>query len=244
VTLWNQKLKSLAIYFHIGNIRSEHFNKNTYRKEPNRMSTQTVTLDGIKTALQGGHRVRAFLSGGGLRVIRIEKEGKLKGYGEHPHVDEALIYADEDFKKRGRPYKEVYGVDKDHYLTGSREKSNELDGWILQGRKFEAWQENEIVYFKLGGMAETRTSQEIIDQVLSTGQDIRWENRGYTYRSYRSLFGNGQKSVSTEVIGKPEGVRGGADPWMYDISKTGQGSDFWEACQNAFQAPEVEVSER
>jgi hypothetical protein len=205
------------------------------------MSTQTVTLDGIRTALQGGHRVRAFLSGGGLRVIRIEKEGNLKGYGEHPHVDEALTYADEDFKKGGRPYKEVYGVDKDHYLTGSREKSNELDGWILQGRKFEVWQENEIIFFKLIGMTQTRSPQPIIEQVLSSGESITWENRGYTYESYKSTFPNGSPSVSTKVIKKPEGVRSGADPWMYDISKTGQGSDFWEACQNAFQAEEIEA---
>lgn len=208
------------------------------------MNMQTIRLDSIIVALQEGCHVRAFLSGGGLRVVRIEKADILKGYGEHPYIAEALAHADEDFKKGGRPYKEVYGKSLEHYLTGSSEASDELDAWILRGRKFEVWQEEQIVFFKLAGLAEVRTSQEIIDIVRSTGQDIEWEHRGYTYKSYRSFWGTQQKSVSTKVIKKPDEERSNSDCWMYPFSKTGQGSDFWAACQNAFKAPEVEAPEK
>ena len=43
-----------------------------------------MRLIGINKALKEGGRLHAFLSGSGLRVVRIEKNGKLKGYGEHP----------------------------------------------------------------------------------------------------------------------------------------------------------------
>ncbi len=206
------------------------------------MNTVTKSIDGIKAALQAGCRIRAFRSGGGLRVVRIEKDNELKGYGEHPHIEEALQHADEDYLAGGRPYKEVYGGKKTHYLTGSCDKSNELDGWILKGSKFESWQEGEIIFFALKGMIKTHAPEEIVKRVLENGIPIQWENRGYTYESYRSYLGR-SLGVSAKVIKSPEGKRSGADPWMHHISKTGQGSDFWEACQNAFQAEEVETSD-
>jgi hypothetical protein len=41
-----------------------------------------MKLAGIEKALAEGCKVHAFCSGGGLRVVRIEKNGKLKGYGD------------------------------------------------------------------------------------------------------------------------------------------------------------------
>ena len=45
----------------------------------------------VEEALRKGKGLHAFLSGGGLRVVRIEDKGRgtLRGYGEHPHIDEA-----------------------------------------------------------------------------------------------------------------------------------------------------------
>ena len=56
-------------------------------------------LPGIHQALRDGCRLRAFMSGGGLRVIRLEKRKQLKAYGEFPHVEEALQHADEQSRR-------------------------------------------------------------------------------------------------------------------------------------------------
>ena len=71
-------------------------------KEP--PPAQPCSLDHLQQALRNGAKLHAFLSGGGLRVVRLEKGGKLLGYGEHPYIEEALRHADEDTEAGGRPY--------------------------------------------------------------------------------------------------------------------------------------------
>lgn len=111
-----------------------------------------MELMNINEAIRTGCVARAFLSGGGLRVIRIEDANQeLKGYGEHPHIDEALRHADEDYAAGGRPYDEVYGGSKTHYLTGSTTPNSELDAWIRQGSKFRATSKDDVVTFELLG---------------------------------------------------------------------------------------------
>ena len=97
-------------------------------------------LSGIDKALNEGLELRAFRSGGGLRVIRIEdKNENLKGYGEHPHLMQAMLYAAKDYIQGGKPYKEVYNnVVRLHYLTGSRSADDALDAFVLNGHKIYA----------------------------------------------------------------------------------------------------------
>ena len=65
----------------------------------------------LQEALKNGANLHAFLSGGGLRVVRIEKMNKETGkkellsYGEHPYFSGALVHADEDF---GLTYEQQY----------------------------------------------------------------------------------------------------------------------------------------
>jgi hypothetical protein len=95
------------------------------------------TMAVLEKALRAGNTMHAFRSGGGLRVIRIEKgqRGALKGYGEHPGVDEALQHAAEDYEAGHRDYSKVYSSKGlyPHYLTGSSSSETELDAWIRQG---------------------------------------------------------------------------------------------------------------
>lgn len=197
-------------------------------------------LTGIEKALRDGCTIHAFLSGGGLRVVRIEQNSVLKGYGEHPSIDHALRHADDDFLAGGRDYNVVYGREHLHYLTGSTSASSPLDAWLRQGRTFDAYVRDREVVFELRGYGQTETPCEVIEQVDKTGQPVIWKNRGYTYETRASRFPNGEPCHSTSIIEKPEG-RSGADPWSYKIVKTGTGKDFTEALERAFNAAEVEI---
>ncbi len=200
-----------------------------------------MKLTGIEKSLKNGCQIHAFRSGGGLRVVSIKKGNKLKGYGEHPNVEDALSHANEDFLAGGRPYEKVYGVLKPHYLTGSSSPTSPLDHWLLRGRTFDAWQNGADVVFQLKGLTQVETPKEILDRVLETGQAEEWENRGYTYRITKSYFPNGDPCTSSQVVKSPQGKKSGADGWMYYITKTGHGADFSEAMNNAFRAEEVEI---
>jgi hypothetical protein len=200
-------------------------------------------LLGIHEALRKGYRGHAFLSGGGLRVISFSKGSKEKAYGEHPHIEEALIHADEDYLAGGRPYKEVYGKKYPHYLTGDTVSTSNLDYWIRQSHTFDVWQDGESIVVELKGLTQTKVSKTIEESVLQMeeGEGVLWQDRGYVYFTERSQFPNGKPCVSTRVIKKPRGDKNELRAWMYSITKTGRGSNFHEAAQNAFAAPEVEV---
>jgi hypothetical protein len=196
-----------------------------------------MELQGITSALQQGCRLHAFLSGGGLRVVRLEKEGKLKGYGEHPLANDALVHADEDFLAGGRSYQEVYGKKHPHYLTGAAKASNQLDQWMLQGYTFDAWWENDEVVFELGGIQQVQEPKNLAEQVQKTGADAEWESRGFKYLTSLCRSPSGKLGTSTKCLNPRKSI----DCWMYDYTKTGRGKSFDEAIVNAFAAPEVEI---
>ncbi|MEK6925367.1 MAG: hypothetical protein AABW71_03980 [Nanoarchaeota archaeon] len=97
---------------------------------------------GIDQALNAGLELRAFTSGGGLRVVRIEvphkeRQGQLRGYGEHPHLMEALIFAATNYMAGG-----VDGQDGPEYLTGEQTAGDSLDDWLLGGHRVFAKKES------------------------------------------------------------------------------------------------------
>jgi len=197
----------------------------------------------LEGALRKGNCIHAFLSGGGLRVIRIEKKrnGKLLGYGEHPEVDEALRHVAEDFAAGGRPYNKVYGPKGlyAHPRTGSSETTSDLDAWIRQGRTFDIRSEGDQLIVELRGFDEFTTPDSAHERALN-GDVVLTENRGYTYETKRdSEFGGG---VTTSVIKSPGKKRNGtgADPWMWHIVKTGRAANLSEAFEQAFKAESEE----
>lgn len=203
-------------------------------------------LIGIHKALLEGCRMHAFLSGGGLRVIRLEIGEVLKGYGEHPHVEEALRHSDEDFLAGKRERKNVYGKLYPHYLTGATLPTSNLDAWIRRGNTFDSWQEGDEIVFQLKGYAHTEAPEEVNKKLesLENGESVLWKKRGFTYSSAKgvSLEGRGSPFVGTTVVDSPIGKNIGS-PWMYSVSKTGRGRNFWDAVRNAFAAEEIEVKE-
>lgn len=193
---------------------------------------------GIHKALKEGNKMHAFMSGGGLRVVSFSGVG----YGEHPNIEEALKHLEEDYLAGGRPYEKVYGKLYPHYLTGSTLPTSNLDSWIREGRTFDCWQAGDDVIFQLKGLVNTNIPSERREAVMRTGIPVIWETRGYTYRITRERLPSGDLCTSAKVINSPEGRRDGADPWMYRITKTGRGQNFWDAVKKAFEAEEIEVN--
>ncbi len=111
-----------------------------------------MKFTGIEQALKDGCKICAFRSGGGLRVVSIKKDDESKGYGEHPQLEDALSHAQEDFLVGHKPYKEVYGVTKPHYITGSSTPTGPLDEWILRGHTFDVWQDGDEIIFQLNAL--------------------------------------------------------------------------------------------
>lgn len=130
-----------------------------------------MELTNIEKALREGCKVRAFLSGGGLRVIRIEDaKHQLKGYGEYPHVEEALRHADDDYAAGGREYSAVYGGSEPHYLTGSTTTTGELDAWVRTGSTFHAVAKGDGFVFILDGYDDN------VDEISKIGHgSTLWE---------------------------------------------------------------------
>jgi hypothetical protein len=192
----------------------------------------------IEKALKQGCKMHGFCSGGGLRVVRVEQKGKLKGYGEHPNVEDALSHANEDLSFGGRVYSKVYGVLKPHYLTGSSEETSSLDAWLLIGNTFDAYVDCKSVIVELRGYAKTEVPQNVIAELDKDGRVVRWTNREYIYETTASIFPDGKYRQSTKIVSGS--YKTGANPWIYNIVKKGLGKNFFGALEKALGAPEVE----
>lgn len=195
----------------------------------------------IEAALRSGAKLHAFLSGGGLRVVRLEQDDKLLGYGEHPHLSNAFEYCEEDTKAGGRPYGEVYGKLHDLYVTGSTTTNDELDAWIRRGRSFDVTVRDGVTEAVLHGYQDNEAPAGFQERAMK-GETLTWTSRGYTYRISPYHFPNGEPGSSTVVIESPKDKRHGADSSMWPITQTATGSTLLEALLAALKAPPVEVA--
>lgn len=99
----------------------------------------------LENALKEGANIHVFRSGGGLRVVRLEKKGKLISYGEHPYFSTALSHAESDF---GLSYEEQYNPENGkhiHYLTGAYPLPYDILDLYVYNRGADAF---EITYSK------------------------------------------------------------------------------------------------
>lgn len=145
----------------------------------------------------------------------------------------------------GRDYHEVYGKLYPHYVTGSSEVTSPLDGWLLQGHTVDAYRNDEgKIRVVLTGLTQTRDPQEVFAQAKALRRPIVWMDRGYTYEtSYDPhYFPNGDGGHTTIVIDVPEGKEEHR-AWMYYRTKTGEGANFNDALDKAFEAPDIEVED-
>ncbi len=200
-----------------------------------------MEIRSLEEALRDGCRLHGFRSGGGLRVIRVEdQKGALRGYGEHPHVEEALAHANEDLIAGGRPYKEVYGKSETHYLTGSCDASSDLDRWLLRGKDIDAFTEGREFVVQLRGLETFELPEMVRVLTLRSGRATRYHDRGIMYIARPSFFPNGEPCVSTTAILPLAQLT--KDPWFYRVQKTGKADSLVNAMDFALRAEPVELS--
>lgn len=193
-------------------------------------------MDAINNALWKGCKFRAFRSGGGLRVVTVERHNIDKGYGEDPNIENALEQAAKSLTKV-KPYECVY-------LTGTTQASSRLDRWVLGGSTFRAYHEGRALCVELHGWGRHELPEGVMSRVLHDGEVVSYtSDRGFTYESSRSYFpGNGEACVQTRLVDKPSN-RLEHRAWLWRMFKTGRGDTFLAALENAFNAPEVEKEE-
>lgn len=198
-----------------------------------------ATWNTLESALIAGCRLHAFMSGGGLRVIRLE-DNQLRGYGEAPHVGEAMCHAAEDYRAGGRPYKEVYGKLYPHYLTGSSSTDSELDAWLRKGSSFDArWVSGEFI-FEMSGLETEEIDKDVIAR-WTAGESFSWTSpRGVTRIGRPVRFANGDVGCSIRVQSVPAGMSEGR-AHMYSVTKMGRANlRLSHAVDKAIEAPGLE----
>jgi len=201
-----------------------------------------MTLQFIENALRATGRLHAFLSGGGLRVVRIERKGKLVGYGEHPNIEIALSHANRDAKKQTRPYSKVYGKKHPHYLTGSTSPSSELDKVILEGSTLDLWHNGSEFVVEIRGSRQAKVPEAITHRVIETGKAERWNERGFVFETSRDCFPSGEPCAKTRVLECPLGKS--KSVWFYDFIKMGKAPTLWAAIDTAIAAKEESVESK
>lgn len=201
-------------------------------------------LKGIRAALDQGSTIQGFSLYGGLRVIRIEQGNLLRGYGENPSIDIAILHADEDFLAGGRNYKNVYGeIEHRTKTVSSQEATSQLDEWILQGNTFDSYKTvNGMIAVELKGWKEQVVPIKIEEQIRKHNMPFLWSDRGYLFESWIKQLPNRTSTIITEVVDTMEGD----DPERglnYLIVKRGESNNFDKAMKEAFDGDEFEIKD-
>jgi hypothetical protein len=159
--------------------------------------------------------LKAFRSGGGLMVVRIEEdcgvhEDNIKlGYGEHPMLFEAILHAVEDVIDGILSYKEKYSYEDSkypHYLTGSYEFESIIESHILQGEGLKIHFVDGNFEITLEGHEHLRVPKEIQDYLIyraKTGHSFKmmhWMSQGIIKVSKAEKFADGQWGVSSQEM--------------------------------------------
>lgn len=221
--------------------------------QPQHFESTPKILSVIEAALrERDSELHAFRSGPGLRVTRVDStphadhangtERKEWGYGEHPHVHEALRILADDLRAGCRDYDKVYGRVEPHYVTGSSTPHDVLDAWLLEGHtlraRFDATAQTFVV--ELVGMERHRTPMDIVQRVTGHGETIRWtDERGITRVATQGRFPNGDPSCRVTVENRPAGMPLSRTSMWY-ATRTGTASNLADAIKAAFAAPKIE----
>lgn len=189
----------------------------------------------IKKAVNEGCRIHTFRSGGGLRVVRIEDDHSLRGYGEHPHIGKAFKHAEEDLAAGQRSYRDVYGPIYPHYLTGSSNADCFLDAWTLKGYNFDLWKEGNHFTTEMKGFFQLEWPQDLCTRVKETDNPETFSHRGWVIEVRPFIFpGDGTKGVSGHIIHKPE-ESPIQDPFLYQKEWKGEAETIESSIEIALQ---------
>jgi hypothetical protein len=172
----------------------------------------------VSRSLSTGCKLRAFRSGGGLRVLRMEDElGILIGYGEHPNVSGAFRILVDDIIAGGRGYADVYGKIEPHYIAGSASAEDAVDAWLLCGHKLEITGniDGECTAH-LEWLARFQVP-ELVKSAARKGATLRYKDeRGVEFETGPYILPSGDRGITTRCVSKPSNVD---DVWCWEKTK-------------------------
>lgn len=199
-------------------------------------------MTSVEDALRAGYVLHGFMSGGGLRVLRVGAGSKLAGYGEHPTVSGALRILGEDLRGGCRPYDSVYGVVEAHYLTGSSVSEDGLDAWLLRGQTWDVCYREGLFVSELFGWDREALPAEIERRAID-GETLEWtSHRGVTRVVGPVRFANDSRGCFSQVTHKPDGMTD-VRTHMFRVTKTASAESLQGAIDGSLSAPPVEVSD-
>lgn len=187
-----------------------------------------MEIQGLDRALREGARMHVFRSGGGLRVVRLERDKVLVGYGEHPHLGPALEHASEDFLAGHRPYGEVYGGKHERYLTGAEDPAGSADLWVLRGRNIDAWYADGECIVEAQASVDVSPFHNLSD--LRPGYYVN--DQGVVYEVREGSWG---------LVGQPVCTPPGMSSKFRDFAIRGVGATFGDAFDALFGGGEPQV---
>lgn len=199
--------------------------------------------EGLDLALKRGCRIACFreVYNKHYCIVRIEKNGKLRGYGEAISAENALERAAKSYLK-----KDTSNILKKKYRF--KKSPTELSSWIWErnNNSFSVVMQNGEIVFKMAGVLKEKTPEEIMDRVLKTGiSEAHTNSRGYVIFTERfEVFRNGKPrvGVNSGCIQGPSHDPEHKRLWyQYYGVKIGKGRDFKSAMLAALSAPIIET---
>lgn len=197
----------------------------------------------LETAIKRGNTLRMLRTSGGLHVVRIERGEELVAYGEHPLSLDAMSHAAEEYLSGPRPYSQVYGKMKPHYVTGTTEQFWPLDSWLQRGRKLRVELINNEFVAHLFGHEELRLSKEIRERAV-LGEIVAWRSRRRLYEASPDpsirCEKTGRPAIVVKVIEREKGEDAQHDS-CWPVEKVGHSKTIALSIERACAATENEV---
>jgi hypothetical protein len=203
----------------------------------------------IEDSLRKGNTLYADTSGSALRIVTVERQGKILGSGQQPTIEEALREANEDLWLKANPGNDTYAIEYPRYLRGSSESPSQLDNLMFnRSYSFKAKQDDEgkIVVKMKGYKSDEDMPDEVLEKLTKDKESVEYEDmRGVVFRADHDSADGGR--FYPDAIEVPEG----ANPdtrhythYSYKVSRSGRGDTLQEAIIDALNSPLTPAEEK
>lgn len=198
----------------------------------------------INDTLKTGFNLHCFRSGGGLRVLRLERilQGENKSYyAESYNFYDALRILEDDIIAGGRKYSDVYGVIEEYYLTGSFSSGENLDTWVCGGKPLDIlfnFDTNRFI-IDMSTKEDIHAPQEIVNKVHENNIPIYWKTSHINriFKSEQYVFADNSIGCSTSTIPSRNGIE--ANNEMVTFPRLSYGDTFEDVLEAAEKVVDV-----
>lgn len=193
-----------------------------------------LELGHIEDALRKGARLNAFISGTGLRVVKVTGND-IKGYGEGECIEEALLYCNHNLNC---PDEKLTPSDLGFELPTSL-----LDKRMGRGQKFYAWYDGMNICIQWRSLEEFKLPPAIRLQVIDMQEALPYRDpiRKFIYVvKPTTMPGNGMKTVEITTAHVPEGQTEDHAFHYHVIQETSGTDGIYPLLLRVLDAPKVE----